>query len=335
MQNKLKIWLYIGCGMIFIMTLIGGITRLTHSGLSMVDWNLISGSIPPLNEAEWTNVFDKYKAYPEYKELNYQYTLSDFKSIFWWEYIHRMFGRLIGIVFIIPYAIFMIKGAIDKHLNKKLIIMFCLGAFQAFLGWFMVKSGLKDEPSVSHFRLAAHLITAFLTSGYIFWVARSIGRTKIRRSQTPVHKWSIALLGLLVLQIIWGAFVAGLKAGKAYNTWPLMEGGLYPAGIAEPTLINSFINQIAGVQFIHRYLAIIFSVVLITTWIKTAKTQLQGRSLLIGTLFIQFTLGVFTLIYSVPLILGVMHQLGAFILLLVVLRFIQQFYYSEDLVSNA
>ncbi|MCI5056788.1 MAG: COX15/CtaA family protein [Flavobacteriales bacterium] len=336
MLGKIRIWLYVGCALIFIMVLVGGITRLTHSGLSMVDWKLVAGSVPPMNDAEWNEAFEKYKAYPEYKELNFNFTLSDFKSIFWWEYIHRMIGRLLGLVFVVPYLYFAVKGVINKSLNRKLIFMFALGAFQAFLGWFMVKSGLKDEPAVSHFRLAAHLITAFLTCGYIFWVAQSLGQKKIRvaSSLKTFQKYGVILLVMVIVQIIWGAFVAGLKAGGAYNTWPLMDGGFYPTGMAEPSLLQALLNGIAGVQFFHRYFAIIVLITTIWLWFRAKSQNIKHRNLLLLAVLIQFVLGIFTLVYAVPIVLGILHQLGAFILLLSVIQFLLQFRFKNESING-
>lgn len=223
-DRSIIIWLVFVCLMIFAMVIIGGITRLTDSGLSMVEWKPLMGAIPPLTEAEWLRVFDLYKQYPEYQKVNSGMELSEFKFIFFWEYFHRLFGRLIGVVFFIPYVYFLFKKKIEKKLNKKLFIAFILGGLQGLMGWYMVKSGLIDRPDVSHFRLAAHFGLALTIIGYIFWII--LGQINFSNQKLiyyPKLFWSLAiLLVILSVQIIYGAFVAGLDAGLAYNTFPTM-----------------------------------------------------------------------------------------------------------------
>lgn len=315
-------WLFTGCFLIFSMVVVGGITRLTQSGLSMVEWNLVMGSIPPLNAEDWILAFEKYQQFPEYKELNSHFTLEQFKSIFLWEYLHRLLGRIIGIVFIIPFIYFLV----NKKLSKKRIIqcsfLFVMGAFQGFLGWFMVKSGLVDQPHVSHLRLAAHLITAFLTFSYTLWVALDILFEGLNGPNFPrLRKGAYVLFGLISLQIVYGAFVAGLKAGLYYNTFPKMGDEWFPESIMamSPIWIN-FINGIAGVQFIHRYLAIIIVIAVVILWWKSLKMNLQQDQMVaVRSMFyivlLQFLLGLFTLLNGVPLSLAVFHQAGALLLL--------------------
>ena len=226
MEQKHKpvvIWLFTGVVLVATLVIIGGITRLTQSGLSMVEWKLIMGSIPPLNDAQWQETFEKYKQFPEYSIVNYAFTLDEFKSIFWWEYVHRMLGRLTGLVFIIPFTIFVMQNRVDRQMLKKLLFILLLGAFQGFLGWFMVKSGLVKDPHVSHLRLAAHLITAFIVIGFILWTIFSIIKPTRYPKVDNKLGWIIKSgFSLLILQIIYGAFMAGLKAGLYYNTWPMM-----------------------------------------------------------------------------------------------------------------
>lgn len=322
-RNKgIIIWLATGCFLIFVMVLVGGMTRLTQSGLSMVDWDLIMGSVPPLSDADWQQEFAKYQQSPEFTELNYDFSLNDFKSIFWWEYIHRMLGRLIGLVFIVPFFWFIAKKRIDKALMPKLVIILALGAFQGFLGWFMVKSGLKDIPHVSHYRLAAHLITAFLTFGYTFWVALSLffGDAATHYTLPKLRRLANILFGTVVLQIIYGAFVAGLKAGVYYPTWPKMGDKWFPPGITgmEPLMAN-FVEGIAGVQFLHRYIAYVVAVLVVIIWWKARNLRLQysqryAVNALAVLMLIQFYLGVMTLLKGVPIYLGIAHQAGAFLL---------------------
>lgn len=323
-NRPIIIWLFIGVLMIATMVIIGGITRLTESGLSMVDWRLVAGTFPPLTEVEWNRVFSDYQKSPEFKELNSNFTLSDFKSIFWWEYIHRLWGRIIGLVFIFPLAWFVFKKMIPKKLVGKLIAIFILGAFQGFLGWFMVKSGLVNEPRVSHYRLAAHLTTAFFAFAFTFWVAIDLLKPvpKISEDLKKIHVWLKVFFPILILQIIYGAFVAGMDAGTVHNNFPKMDNDAWISEAVfalNPTWLN-FIEAKSGVQFIHRYVAYFVSGFVFFIWFKLgksdlSKTQQLARNLFLSALVFQFLLGVFTLLYSVPIVLGVLHQFGALLLL--------------------
>lgn len=315
-------WLLTGCFLIFLMVVIGGITRLTESGLSMVDWNLFMGSIPPLNEQEWLETFNQYKEYPEYQKVNFYFTLEEFKSIFFWEYLHRLIGRIIGLVFIIPFIYFLIKKKLNKKLVKECVFILLMGAFQGFLGWWMVKSGLVDNPDVSHYRLAIHLITAFLTFAYTFWVALKLMYPEKNNVQAPLmRKGIIFLLLITIIQIVYGAFVAGLNAGFVINTWPKMGDVWIAESVTalEPLILN-FIDGIGGVQFIHRYLAyivvlVVFVLLFISNKYNLSLRQKNSLKAILLVVSIQFILGVFTLLYAVPITLGVLHQVGAFLLL--------------------
>jgi cytochrome c oxidase assembly protein subunit 15 len=316
------IWLLTGCFLIFVTVLVGGITRLTNSGLSMVDWHLFMGVVPPLNEADWITTFESYKQYPEYQQINFNFTLAEFKSIFFWEYLHRMIGRLIGMVFIIPFAYFIIRKKISRKLLPKCLLILLMGSFQGFVGWWMVKSGLAKNPDVSHYRLAVHLTTAFITFAYTFWVALSLRHNNQTTSfHKPILKGLKILLPILLIQIVYGAFVSGLNAGLLFNTWPKMgEHWISPAITAMKPIYLNFIEGLAGVQFIHRYLAYIVAGIVVYLWVKGRKlsvnnTQRIGLNFLLAMVTIQFTLGVFTILYGVPIWLGVSHQIGAFILL--------------------
>ncbi len=287
----------------------------------MVEWNLFMGSIPPTSAEDWQLLFDKYKEYPEYQLVNFNIDLEEFKSIFYWEYGHRMFGRLIGLVFILPFLWFAFKRRISKELYPKLILILFMGAFQGFLGWYMVKSGLIKDPDVSHYRLAMHLVTAFLTFAYTFWVALGLWFPKAEKSIVNVKNALKILLPILMVQITWGAYVAGLNAGKIYNHWPKMSDEWIPEAVynMKPIWIN-FISGLAGVQFVHRYLAylvlgIVFYIAFVV--LKSEITKLQKKSIIYLTLavFFQFVLGVFALLYQVPVSLGLAHQLGAYLLL--------------------
>ncbi|MEJ6735603.1 MAG: COX15/CtaA family protein [Flavobacteriales bacterium] len=321
-HKSVIIWLLTGCALIFLMVVIGGITRLTESGLSMVDWKLFMGMIPPLSEQDWLETFNQYKQFPEYREVNFMFTLEEFKSIFFWEYLHRLIGRIVGLVFIIPFVYFLLTKKITGKLSRQSIVILFMGAFQGFLGWWMVKSGLIDNPDVSHYRLAAHLIAAFLTFAYTFWVALSLIYKDEERPNVPfMRKWIMVLFVATVIQIIYGAFVAGLNAGFVMNTYPKMGDSWIAESVTaiEPFWIN-FIDGIGGVQFVHRTLAHIVVGLVLFLLLKSSKfemNKIQTNSLiaLLVIIFVQFMLGVFTLLYAVPVWLGVTHQVGAFFLL--------------------
>ncbi|MEY8849284.1 COX15/CtaA family protein [Psychroserpens sp. XS_ASV72] len=316
-------WLLLGCVLIFIMVIVGGITRLTHSGLSISNYKLISGTIPPMNETEWQEAFDLYKQYPEYQKLNTHFTLEDFKDIYFWEWIHRVIGRFIGVVFIIPFLFFLVRKQLSKPTIKKSIILLLLGGFQGFLGWYMVKSGLVDNPDVSHYRLAMHLTTAFVTFAYTFWVALDLMFPMKKDIDKNVRNVIRIGLGVLLLQIIYGAFVAGLDAGFIHNHWPLMSKGKFmheTVYIEQNPLYKNFIEGKSGVQFVHRMLAYFVVAIIFYIWYKAKRTiltnyQLHGVNALMIMVVIQFILGVLTIVYGVPVWLGVVHQVGAFILL--------------------
>lgn len=316
-------WLLTGCALIFIMVLVGGITRLTHSGLSMSDYHLISGTLPPMNQQEWEEAFELYKQYPEYQKLNYDFELEDFKSIYFWEWLHRVIGRFIGIVFIVPFLFFLLRKRLDRPTLKKCLILLFLGGFQGFLGWYMVKSGLVDRPDVSHYRLAAHLTTAFLTFSYSLWVALDLIYPQRKEVNTHLRNLIRTALCILVIQIVWGAFVAGLDAGFIHNHWPLMNEGKFiheTVYIEQQPLLKNFYEGKSGVQFIHRYLAYIVVASIILLWFRSRKVertrlQIRGIKTLLILVFLQFLLGVLTLVLAVPLWLGLAHQIGAFFLL--------------------
>ncbi|WP_138433785.1 COX15/CtaA family protein [Winogradskyella algicola] len=323
-DNKAVIyWLLTGCFLIFIMVIVGGITRLTHSGLSISNYKLISGTIPPMNEIEWNEAFDLYKQYPEYQKLNYGMSLEEFKDIYFWEWIHRVIGRFIGLVFIIPFVYFLIRKQLTKSTIKKSVILLFLGGFQGFLGWYMVKSGLVDRPDVSHYRLAAHLTTAFLTFAYTFWVALDLIFPNKKAIDTKLRNFIRIGLVVLVIQIIYGAFVAGLDAGWIHNHWPFMSEGKFMHETVyteqNPTYLN-FLEGKSGVQFVHRTLAYVVVIFILAIWYKATRNdisrwQTKGVNSLLIVVGIQFLLGVLTLLLAVPVWLGVLHQVVAFILL--------------------
>lgn len=317
------VWLLSGCFLIYAMVVIGGITRLTHSGLSMVEWNMIVGSLPPTSDAEWQIPFDKYKQSPEYQIINNQFTLEEFKSIYWWEYIHRLLGRTIGVVFLIPFFYFWIKKKFNKPLLRKMGILLALGALQGFLGWFMVKSGLQKEPHVSHFRLAIHLISAFTVFGFTFWYALDLmypNKIELSTEGKKVMRFSRITFALIIIQIIYGAFVAGLKAGLFYNTYPKMGPTYFPETIwSYDTFLENISENPAGVQFVHRYIAYIVAIFIMIAWNKASKlpqtpTLKKASNFLLAMVLLQFLLGVITILMAVPVTMGVLHQTGAFFL---------------------
>ena len=313
------------------MVVIGGITRLTHSGLSMVEWNPILGSMPPTSDADWQIPFEKYKQTPEYQVINNQFSLEEFKSIYWWEYTHRFLGRTIGVIFLIPFFYFWLKKRFDKPLLKKMFVLLLLGALQGVLGWYMVYSGLQKEPHVSHYRLAAHLISAFTVFGFTFWYALDLiypNRSEKNDHSKKVKRYAKIMFGFIVLQIIYGAFVAGLKAGLFYNTFPRMGRSFMPETVTayEPFWKN-FLENPAGVQFIHRCIAFVVAIFVLFVWehartIQLTPLQRKASDFLLAVVGIQFLLGVFTILYAVPVIMGVLHQTGAFFLFASALFFI-------------
>ncbi len=345
LKSKLIVWLFMGCFLVFGMVVVGGITRLTGSGLSITEWKVVTGTIPPLNESQWLSEFQKYQQIPQYKELNSGFTLSDFKFIYFWEFIHRLIGRMIGIVFLVGFVYFWIKKIITKVLLPRLLFMFVLGGIQGFLGWYMVSSGLTKNVRVSHIRLAIHLTFAFITFGYIFWIAMTQLFTKkitVDKGLSSYRKSAKGILVLLTLQIIYGAFVAGTKAGWTYNTWPKMDNEWMPESISFAFAkdgLSSLINNLATVQFIHRCLAYLIAGIIVFLYWKTGKddrlslAQKQGANILLILVVIQVLLGIMTLLSSVPLWMGVTHQAVAFFLFASTIYFIHRLSYSNEINS--
>lgn len=328
-DRPVAVWLLICCAMIFAMVVIGGITRLTESGLSITEWRPLTGILPPLNEAEWQRVFDLYQRIPEYQLINRGMTLEEFKGIFWWEYIHRLWGRLIGVVFALPFLYFLVRGRIRRPLMPHLVAMFVLGGLQGLLGWYMVQSGLSERTDVSQYRLAAHLAAAFAIYAYIFWIALTLMRPLPAAQPDPgaagLRRHLLAVAGLTGLTLLYGGFVAGLNAGMVYNTFPLMNGRLLPDGplFLEPVWINLFENP-GTVQFIHRVLAIALVGTTLWLWVRARAVALAGHAgvaltLLTGMVLIQASLGIATLLLVVPIPLAAAHQAGAVVVLTLIL----------------
>jgi heme a synthase len=322
----LQLWLLTMATLVFTMVIVGGATRLTGSGLSITEWQPIMGALPPLSDAAWHEAFLKYQQIPQYKLLNKGMSLDAFKGIFWWEWAHRFLGRFLGVAFLLPFCVFLARGAVKGSLAWKLAGLFVLGGLQGALGWFMVQSGLSQRTDVSQYRLAAHLLLAALLMAALIWVAFDVGpnierRVRLRTLAAGSKKASGAILALVFVQIGAGALVAGLKAGLAYNTWPLMDGHVIPNGLGAmtPLWINVFENA-AAVQFNHRILAYLLALLIV--WhglrvIRSADDEYMRRSaaVLVAAVLAQIGLGVATLVAHVPLHLALTHQAMAMLVL--------------------
>ena len=330
-RRQVAVWLLACCTLLFTMIVIGGITRLTRSGLSIVEWQPIIGTLPPLDEAQWMATFEKYKLTPEYKQVNFGMSLEAFKGIFWWEYLHRLLGRLIGLVFFVPYLWFLLRKRLDTRHAIKLGAVFMLGGLQGAMGWYMVKSGLVDDPKVSHFRLTAHLGLAFLIFACMFWIALDMLKPRLAvRPSAYLHKlgrFASATMVLVFVMILSGGLVAGIRAGYAYNTFPLMNGHFVPPEIMliEPWYRNFFYNM-ATVQFDHRLIAWMLVLIVPALWIASRHGDLSSRariaaSVMVCALGMQFALGVATVLMRVPVVLGTMHQGGAVLFFAAVIWF--------------
>ncbi len=324
-DRAVGLWLLICAAMILAMAVIGAITRLTESGLSIMEWAPLAGALPPLSEGEWQRVFALYQQIPEYQEINRGMSLAEFKTIFWWEYIHRLWGRLIGVVFALPFIWFLLRGRLRRDLVPHLVAMFILGGLQGALGWYMVASGFAARTDVSQYRLVAHLAAATAIYAYILWVAIGLlvpNPAPSRDTRAPgLRRLLAGFAGLVALTMAAGGFVAGLDAGFIYNTFPLMDGRLVPADYADlqPWIANLFEN-VAAVQFNHRALAILTAGAVIGIWLHARRLDLapQARTACAWVLAMtagQFALGVAALLLVVPVWLGALHQAGAFVLL--------------------
>ncbi len=321
-QRPIAIWLFLCCAAIFAMVVLGGVTRLTGSGLSMVQWEPLMGILPPLDHAQWQETFRLYQQFPEYKLRNYSMNLAEFKSIFWLEYFHRLLGRAIGVIFFVPLLYFIVTGRVRKSLIPRLAGMFVLGGLQGLMGWYMVKSGLVDNPHVSPYRLTAHLGLAFIIYAYIFWTALDLyfPRTSGMAISRRLKQAALLLTLGIFITVLSGGFVAGLKAGYAFNTFPLMDGHLVPESIfALSPLWTNFFENIATVQFDHRVMATLMFLLIPLFWLFATRRELPPRArlgshLLLAMLVVQISLGISTLLLYVPIPLAAAHQAGALVL---------------------
>ena len=315
-KNYISFWLASMFWIISIMIIVGGLTRLTDSGLSITEWQLFSGFLPPLNNSDWNSYFDLYKKIPEFKEQNYSMSIDEFKVIFWWEWAHRFLGRIIGIFFLLPLIFFTLKIGFRKLSN--LYFIFFLICFQGFIGWYMVSSGLVDRVDVSHFRLSVHLIIAFLIISLILWNYFSI---KLKKNINDKLKYSFPLtfLFLIYCQIIIGAFVSGMDAGQIYNSWPLMGSSYFPDDNSFINIFNiSAFSDPSLVQFMHRNLAYVILIFYLFLLIKIYNKKLRNLYIAINIvglfLIVQIFLGILTLIYGAQIYLASMHQISSIFL---------------------
>ena len=312
-------WLLACCALVFAMIVVGGVTRLTHSGLSITEWQPIVGTLPPLSAADWQAAFAKYQATPEYQLVNRGMSLAEFKGIFWWEYVHRLLGRIVGVVFLLPLVWFVVRRRIPPRYAWPLAGIFALGALQGALGWYMVQSGLVDDPRVSQFRLTAHLGLALAIFAAMAWAGLSLVYPQRTTPGAPSLRgtriFAYAVAKLVFVMMLTGGFVAGIRAGFAYNTFPLMNGHVAPPEIMmiDPWWKNFFYNM-ATVQFDHRLVAWALAIVVPLLWWRIRKAEAaprrarSGASLLVGLLAVQIALGIATLLLVVPLPLAALHQ---------------------------
>ena len=321
-DRRVALWLLICCSMIFAMVVIGGITRLTESGLSITEWKPISGIIPPLSEAEWQAEFELYQRIPEYQQINRGMTLDEFKGIFWWEFIHRVWGRLIGVVFLVPFIWLLLRRDVRREMILHMVALFLLGGLQGALGWYMVSSGLAERTDVSQYRLTAHLLLALAIFSYALWLALTLLRrgaiADAAAARLRPHLWLTALC--LALTLTFGGFVAGLNGGLVYNSFPLMGGQLIP-GDAFQHPWSSFEDPVTA-QFIHRWLAIASVLLAVSLWLRRGALRISTSKpigLLAAMAVIQAGLGIATLLLIVPIPLAAAHQAGAVVLWTLVL----------------
>jgi len=361
-RRHLRIWLWGGAALTFAILVVGGITRLTQSGLSIVEWAPLVGVIPPLNEAQWEEAFAQYQQFPEYRQLRPDMTLAEYKTIFFWEYVHRLLARTIGVVFLVPFVLFWARGYLRPPLTRRLLLLFGLGALQGFMGWFMVASGLVDRPSVAHERLAAHLVLAFTIFAVCVWTAADLlpRPAPFRRKDPPaaetrrarsLRRWLVAFGVLFGIQVVYGAFVAGLDAGFAFNTYPLMAGSWLPpaAWHLEPAIRN-LVDNIATVQWIHRTIPVLLLLVSVVLLARSARRSsaseaaagatagatatassrassaranttagaesrdVRWATALLAVVLVQAGLGIATLVLFVPTWLAVLHQAVALVM---------------------
>lgn len=316
-----RAWLYVVLVTLFALVIVGGATRLTESGLSITEWKPVHGVVPPLNDAEWQEEFEKYRQIPQYTEINRGMSLDEFKTIFWWEWVHRLLARGVGFIFALPLAFFWLTGRLERHLKPKLVGLLALGGLQGFIGWWMVASGLAERTDVSQYRLATHLTLACIIFTMTMVIARGLTPHGGGTATVGMSRFAGLLVVAVLAQIYLGGLVAGLNAGAAYNTWPLMDGALVPADLFShaPTWINLFENP-KTVQFMHRLGA--YTVLALAIWhmvavwrAEPATTHARRAALLVLLVCAQATVGIVTLLLVVPIDWALVHQGMALIVL--------------------
>jgi len=321
--RAVKWWLFAVAALIAIMVLVGGATRLTESGLSIVEWKPVTGALPPLTDAQWAQAFEGYKAIPQYRELNAGMSLAEFKTIFWWEWSHRLLGRVIGAVYLLPFLFFLWRGVLNGELKRRLWMIFGLGALQGAVGWWMVASGLSQRVEVSQYRLATHLVLALLIFAAIVWTLRRLTDRPLPTAPSRLKITGVLLLVLTFVQLYFGALVAGLRAGRVYNTWPDIDGALIPSAarlwFEEPWWRNLFDNTLT-VQFEHRMTAYALLVLAILHAVDAVRSRagtavIGGAWWLAAAIGLQATLGILTLLHQVPIDLALTHQAVAIVVL--------------------
>jgi len=329
--KAVSVWLFIVAALVVVMILVGGLTRLTDSGLSITEWKPVTGAVPPLSDEAWASEFAKYQEIPEYQQQNHGMTVEEFKNIYWWEWGHRFLGRFIGVAFLVPLILFSVRGAIPRGFGARLTLLFLLGGLQGAVGWWMVASGLSERVDVSQYRLAAHLGVAFVLLGALWWTAldvRASDRRRRRWRAVSATYGAFALLALVAVQIVLGAFVAGLDAGRVYTDWPLMGGRLVPEtyGALSPFWLNAFENP-AAVQFHHRLVGYAVALAALYTAIKfgaSTNIALARQGFVVaGAALLQAALGIFTLMRAAPIDLSIAHQLGSVALFLAVISLVR------------
>jgi cytochrome c oxidase assembly protein subunit 15 len=321
--SAVKWWLFSVAALIAIMVLVGGATRLTESGLSIVEWKPVTGALPPLTDAQWAQAFEGYKTIPQYRELNAGMSLAEFKTIFWWEWSHRLLGRVIGAVYLLPFLFFLWCGVLGGELKRRLWLIFGLGALQGAVGWWMVASGLSQRVEVSQYRLATHLVLALLIFAAIVWTLRRLTERPWSVAPSRLKIAGVALLVLTFVQLYFGALVAGLRAGRVYNTWPDIDGAFIPSAarlwFEEPWWRNLFDNTLT-VQFEHRMTAYALLALAILHAIDAVRSRagtavVNGAWWLVVAITLQATLGILTLLHQVPIDLALGHQAVAIVVL--------------------
>ncbi len=322
-HNRLLVrrWLYCVCLLVFAMVVVGGITRLTDSGLSITEWKPILGFIPPLNDWDWLEAFDKYQQIPEYRQINHDMSLNEFKFIYWWEWGHRFLGRFIGLFVIIPLVWFWATGKLERKIKPRLVFLFLLGGLQGVIGWWMVKSGLTNRVDVSQYRLAVHLTLAAVIFAWGLWIARGLAPHSEPAASPVLQKFALMVTVAMLIQLFLGALVAGLDAGLSYNDWPLMDGAVIPQGLGtlEPVWLNLFENPKA-VQFVHRLggysiLLLVIMQMILTIGSNTDSTHVRRSIVMVFLVLMQVGLGIVTLVLQVPFGWALVHQAAAIVVL--------------------